>query len=264
MGYPITLAAIQPGYIIIAFVIFVIGRWVINQIREANARAQQQAGMGSDDSLSANTKQEPENIFHSYKEKLTKALEANFDQESPDQEMEQAQTPPKESVSAREQFAQRAERLREKRAALGQQGERAAQQRPGQMSAPTQASGRMQEPRPLPTQTAKNLPTNLPNQRPAQANQPAVPKAQPKKPTQPRPKPQPAVSALPQSYEREHDEQQELQRARVAQAKSPQGTPASARGPAQAPNITRTVTAMDLRRAVMMREILDPPVSLRE
>jgi hypothetical protein len=278
MHLPVTLAAISPGLIIIVFVLFVIGRWVVNQVRESNARARAQAGLENPGQQGMSGPGE-----QAQSQMQTPTQSGMGMQSSTATQMGSgAPLDPAARERARQMYSERAEMLRAQKMGKAPAGvnppagNTGGQMGQAQAQSPSQA--RMQEPRPLPTQTAAKLPANrpvqtIPGPKPVQ-QQPAARPQPVKRPAPAAQRPQPAASApnvpgLAQSYEREHAEAQELQRARVAKSDAGRGQPNQKADARRDPvttvaNITRTVSAMDLRRAVMMREILDPPVSLRE
>lgn len=273
MNLPLTIANIPPEVIILLVIIFVVGRWVYNKMQEFKAHMRKlQTGLENpNQEVAAPTSDEGRATRSGGGAGTPGNLSAS----------EHA-----EREKARQQYAERAERLRAQRLGKGMPGGAASgqatqadtgagQSEEGWTSMPSpakvpqtqsQSQAPMAQSRPLPSQQPKALPTN----------QPAHQKAQPA-PAQVARK-QTVRAQAPQSLQTPEaiipgapagvgigEETQAQQRARGGQPKAlaPQAAKVTSQAPVQH-TLGRIGTIEELRRAVVLKEILDQPVSLRE
>jgi hypothetical protein len=281
----LTLAVSIEAVIVGLIIVFSIGQWVYQQMKEAQARAKRREEAGRQPQHTMDTAQSP------MEASTRDALRQTPLTSNPSASQMSTQSTPTinpgnmtatelaERERARQQYAERAERLRAMR-------EGRLTQPPGQpKSNPAPQQTRMPEPRPLPE--SRPLPEAPP--RPTASAPPPRPSAPPPPPPRPQPVPQPQQSAprpaptpapamgippaaTPQvgfaaSPTMAQQSQARQQQQRAGQQRQQAQQQAQGRQPQQAeqtPVLGKLGTLADLRRAVILKEILDPPVSLRE
>jgi hypothetical protein len=286
MTLVLTLAFLKPGHIVLLVIAFVIGRWVYGRIQEARAQTRRDGLENPNQNVQSPTSDQGRAMRSGGESQgdVTGGGPTNL-----------SVSEHAEREKARQQYAERAERLRAQRLGKAMPGAAGGASagastpmpkadgsdqgwvttpspaRPPQSQSQSQAP--MTQSRPLPTQQAKALPTNTPaHQAPSTQKQwqPAPAPQTPVKQTQRTPShasgPEAIIPGAPAGVGISDVSQQQA-RASRGQLKASQPSQQAARVTSQAPvqhTLGRIGTIEDLRRAVVLREILDPPVSLRE